>query len=221
VRRFAITAALVSAAAVVAAPAPPPSEKELIAKHWGKTGGLGEFKLNDNRLVIRSTSGEPVQDFAWGRPATMPHVSRVVRGDFEMTVRVADVQPPGKDTPNNSGGMSATSAGLFLVGGEGGQCSTILHLYQYYQKVNGALLRPELTRYVYANAWYPRGGAGSSLKVPEAGKSTYLRMARRDNKITYSYSFDGKEWSKPINPFQGQQINYPDEVARLTSASRP
>ena len=128
-----------------------------------------------------------------------------------MTVRVADAQPPGEEAPCKSG-MPASSAGLFIVTGEGGEYSTIFHLYQYYTKANGVQLRPGLTRYIYANAWYPRGGAGSSLKVPEPGKSTYLRMARKDNKLTYSYSSDGKEWSKPNNPFAGQQLNFPDEV---------
>jgi regulation of enolase protein 1 (concanavalin A-like superfamily) len=68
----------------------------------------------------------------------------------------------------------------------------------------------ELTRCVWVDTWFPRGGAGNSLKAAEAGKSTYLRVVRKEKVVTVSYSFDGSEWSTPFTPRQA--LDFPDEV---------
>src|SRR5436190_1457920 len=66
-------------------------------------------------------------------------------------------------------------------------------------------------RCVWVDTWFPGGGAGSQLKNPEPGKSTHLRITRKDKVVNVSYSFDGKEWSPPYNPRQAME--FPDEVA--------
>src|SRR5437764_15408378 len=79
----------------VAAPVPPPSEKEQIARLWGKTVAPSdkyEFKLDGKLLTIR-TAGEPARNAFWGGgPETMPRVTRKVTRDFEATV--TDVAAP-------------------------------------------------------------------------------------------------------------------------------
>ncbi len=68
----------------------------------------------------------------------------------------------------------------------------------------------EPARVVFIDTWFPRGGAGNSLKAAESGKSTHLRVTRKEKVVTVSYSFDGKEWSEPYTPRQG--LDFPDEV---------
>ena len=52
-----------------------------------------------------------------------------------------------------------------------------------------------------------------SSGVPENGKSTYLRLIRKDKEISMSHSADGKKWSAPSNPFKNIDMAFPDEVA--------
>src|SRR5947209_3592205 len=109
--RAAVLLAFVSAVPVAAgAPVPPPSEKDRIAKVWGKTAGDGEFELKGTQLTLRSAIGKPNRDFAWGERLTVPRAGRVVSGDFEITVRVLDASAPGKDVKHD-GHAAETNAG--------------------------------------------------------------------------------------------------------------
>ena len=94
--RSAVLLALVSVAGVVAAPVPPPSEKELLARHWGKTEGQGEFELKGKRLTIRTTVPPDVGliSVIYGGKTTMPRATRTVTGDFEAAVTVTDAALP-------------------------------------------------------------------------------------------------------------------------------
>ncbi len=205
--RFAVLLAVVIASVAVGAPVPPLSEKELLAKHWGKTEGQGEFELTGKRLTIR-TAVPPDQGLISvinGGRLTMPRVTRTVVGDFEATVTVADAALPGKDA-KHADAYPNTRAGLFI---EGGGYAVELHLYQYHSKFNG-VVADKPTRCVWVDTWFPGGGSGSMLKAAEAGKSTYLRIARKDKTVTVSHSFDGKEWSAPYNP--RQSLDFPTDV---------
>lgn len=208
--RFTLTLALVVSAGAVAAPVPPPSEKELLAKHWGKTEGLGAFALEGKRLTIRT--GVPpsrglIGIIARGDTAqvTMPRATRTVSGDFEVELVVSDAAAPNKDA-KHEGAYPNTRAGLMV---EGGGYAIEFALYQYYPKVQG-VPKEALTRCVWLDTWYPRGGSGSQLKAAEDGKSVYLRAARKGAALTVSYSFDGKTWSAPHTP--RQEMEFPEEV---------
>jgi hypothetical protein len=208
--RTATALALVSAASLCAAPVPAPSEKELLAKHWGKTEGQGEFELKGKQLTIRTATppsrgligiiggGDTVR-------ITMPRVTRSVSGDFEATVVVTDAAPPDKNA-KHEGAYPETRAGLLV---EGGGYGIEFHLHQYHPKIQG-VPKDEMTRSVWVDTWFPRGGAGNSLKAAETGKSTYLRVTRKEKAVSVSYSFDGKEWSAPYTP--RKDLDFPDEV---------
>ncbi len=206
--RAAVLVALVSAAGVVAAPVPPPSEKELLAKLWGQTEGQGDFELNGQQLTMRSTIGRPNRDFAWGQRPSVPRTKHTVSGDFEVTVCVLDASAPNKDAKADAG-AAETNAGLYIQG----DASIFRYsLGQSYQRFPGAA-NQNLQRQLRIEAAYPRGGAGGSSGVPENGKSTYLRLIRKDKEISMSHSADGKKWSAPSNPFKNIDMAFPDEVA--------
>jgi hypothetical protein len=200
--RLVISMLLVASAG--AAPVPAPSEKELIATHWGKTEGRGEFSLAGKQLTLR-TVGRPARGMLHAERMDMPRAARTLRGDFEATVKVLDAALPNKDAKHEDA-WPGTRAGLFVAGGGYG---VEFHLYQYYSKFKGAQ-NAEPTRCVWVDAWFPGGGAGSSLKNAEDGRSTWLRVARKEKVVSVSYSFDGTEWSEPLVPRQG--LDFPDEV---------
>jgi hypothetical protein len=205
--RAAVLVLCATSTLALAAPVPRPSEKELLATHWGKTEGQGEFELNGKQLTIR-TIGQPdngLIGLLGNDRITMPRVSRTVSGDFELTVKVLDAALPGKDAKHTHT-WPATRAGLFV---EGDGYGLEFHLHQYFPKVNGET-KAEPTRCIWVDSWFPRGGAGSSLKQAESGKSTYLRVTRKGKTVTVSYSFDGKDWSAPYSP--RQELAFPDEV---------
>lgn len=204
-RRFAPLLVLGACAALApAAPVPPPTEKELIAKLWGTTEGAGEFALKGKELTLRNAP-EPAQGLIKSAAPTVPRAFRTVTGDFEATVKLIEAGTPNKDA-KHADSWPASRAGLF-VGGEGHAVE--LHLYQYYGKFQGKV-SADLTRTLWIDTWYPRGGQGSSLKQPEPGKTVHLKLVRRGQTVSGSYSFDGTEWSKPFTP--RAELAFPDEV---------
>ena len=206
--RLAAVFALASSGVVFAAPVPPPSEKELIAKQWGKTEGEGEFELKGKQLTLRTTFGKPNHAFSWGERVSAPRTARPISGDFEITVRIVDAMPPGKDTKHDTG-SSETNAGLYI---QGSGMSLRYHLSQTYQRFPGAAANQNMMRWLRIEANYPRGGASGSIKQAEDGKSTYLRLIRKGKGVSMSYSFDGEKWSAPNNPFQNIDMSIPDEL---------
>jgi hypothetical protein len=197
---------LVAPVLAVAAPAPPPSEKEQIEKLWGKIVSPAaecEFKLAGKALTIR-TAGQPARGLRTENE-TIPRVAKTVAGDFEMTVKVASATPPGREAKHTDS-WPWTRAGLYMVGGG---YTVEFHLSQYYTKINNEL-NEKLTRCPWVDTWYPRGGAGSQLGSVEPGKSVYLKLVRKGNAITVSHSTDGEKWSNPFNP--RQMVEFPDEV---------
>ena len=205
--RLSLLVALVASAGAVAAPVPPPSEKELLARHWGKTEGQGEFELKGKRLTIRTTVPPDMGLISVinGGKTTMPRATRTASGDFEAAVTVTDAALPGKDAKHTDA-YPNTRAGLFV---EGGGYAVEFHLYQHYPKVNG-VVQGVANRCVWVDTWFPGGGSGSMLKGAPDGKSTHLRVARTGKAVGVSYSFDGKEWSAPYTP--RKEMDFPDEV---------
>ena len=201
--RTAVLLALVASAGAVAAPVPPPSEKEQLAKLWGKTEGQGEFVLKGKQLTLR-TAVKPDQGLH-GDGATAPCATRTVTGDFVMTVTVIDAALPNPAARSDTRERH-THAGLFVAGG-GFRLQN--HLYQAYHEDKGVVQKTP-QQCVWVDAWFPGGGSGSMLKETQAGKSTHLRVTRKGKAVTVSYSFDGKEWSEPYT--ERKEMEFPDEV---------
>ncbi len=188
----------------VSAPVPPPTESELLAKHWGKIEGQGDFTLAGKELTIRTT-GQPARGYIHGKQMNMPRISRTATGDFEATVKLVDASAPNPKHKHEDS-WPGTRAGIIV---SGGGYSVEYHLYQYYPKFNGEI-RDQMTRTLWIDTWFPGGGAGNSLVQVPPGKSVYLRITRQEKVITVSHSFDGKEWSKPFNPRRA--LDFSDEV---------
>jgi hypothetical protein len=180
------------ATVALAAPVPPPGEKELIAKHWGTTKGGGEFTLAGKQLTIRSV-GQPAEGsvhyIVVGDNKNIPHVARIVTGDFEVTVRVADASAPNNKVSDKSD-TPETRAGLFMFSGGDG---VDLVLRQ----------SSDAKREVRVTRWGGPCAMNATLQDVGPGKSVDLRLARKGNSFTVAYSLDGKTWSEPrvVKPF--------------------
>ncbi len=192
----------------VAAPAPKPTQQEVLAKHFGKTLGEGEFELTGKQLALRTTFGKPNQAFNWGDRNAVPRTALTARGDFELTVRVLDAVPPNKDAKHD-GHSAETRAGLYI---HGEQSSFRYYLSQSYQRFPGQPQDGKLQRSLGLEANYPRGGASGSIGRPADGASTWLRLIRKDKAVSMSHSADGEKWSAPNNPFKNIDMSIPDEV---------
>jgi hypothetical protein len=189
--RASLLLALVCSAAV-AAPVPPPGEKELIAKHWGATKGSAKFSLTGQHLTIRSDGVRSIDPVQFGN--TVPRAARTLTGDFEVTVRVDHVSSPNTavesetDTPQ-------TKAGLFL----------------YSEDVELVVVRsrtPDGEKYeARLVTWHGPCTVTRRLADVEVGQSTYLRMTRKDKSLAVSHSSDGKTWSKPVAADEKSEIN--------------
>ena len=108
---------LMASPIALAAPVPAPTEKEQIAKLWGKTIAPSddyEFKLNGKALTIR-TAGVPVRGLIEGANFKAPRTTRTVTGDFEMTVKVAAAAAPRATRSTRTRGRRRAPASSCLV----------------------------------------------------------------------------------------------------------
>jgi hypothetical protein len=204
--RAAFILVLSVSAAVVAAPVVPPSEKELIAKHWGKVHAPSEkyeFKLDGRRLTIH-TAGEQTDPAFAGTPLVHPRVSRTVNGDFEATVRVIAAATP-NPTVKYVQGSPATRAGLFVAGGN--QFAE-LELLQYYT-VSGGVMTENPFRVVWVNTKSKTSNGGHHITHIDPTKPLYLRITRKEKVVSDYYSIDGKTWT-PTK--WRREIELPNEV---------
>ncbi|QJW99620.1 hypothetical protein [Frigoriglobus tundricola] len=203
--RAATVLASLSVAAAFAAPVPPPTEKERFAKEWGKTYGASEFELRGKQLMVRTTTGKPTVDQWQDEVVGEPRTALVVKGEFEITVRVLDVVPPRKDAKNV--GVVTTFAGLYL---EGPAFRINGFVHQFYDLPIGA--ESELKRCLRISGTVPGLGLDEVLPEAERGQASFLRMHRKGNLLTMSNSIDGKKWTEPKNPFAGHEVEIPDAL---------
>jgi hypothetical protein len=206
--RAAVFALLLSAAAfAVAAPVPPPSEREKIAKQWGKTVAPSDgyqFKLDGRNLTIR-TNGEPTDQRSVCNHSMHPRVTKTVTGDFQITVRVVSAALPDLNAryPQD---WPASRAGLFAAGGEH---YAELELLQYFVLDRGVLKKETPNRVVWVNTQAKTGFQGRHIAHLEPLKPLYLRIVREGKTVSDYYSADGHEWT-PTNWKRGLEL--PDEV---------
>lgn len=207
--RAAILVALATLPLVgLAAPAPPPTDRERLARDWGTFAGSGEYRFDGGQLTLRSHTGMATTELNSTELCTVPRVQRTIRGDFEMTLRIVDLTHPLTTESQGNLGQFMTSAGLFVVADD---ARLTYGLHQYYYRFPNIPNPDFLHRYVYLQVQTTNNGSGWGL--PQAdGKSTYLRIKRHEDTITTSYSFDGEEWTNENNFLANQNIVFPDEV---------
>jgi hypothetical protein len=170
------------AAAVMAAPAPPPRPW---VTGWDKPvdplGGR-RFEQKGDRLTI-TVPGEGYDlDLRKGGGLNAPRLLRDAEGDFAVQVRVGGhfgkVAPGGQDVFRGLGLLVMDEKSFVTLRRAARQGD---HL-----SVTGSDSR---------GWWYARG-----IAEPPPASPTYLRLERRGDGFTFKTSHDGKEWELAVKP---------------------
>ncbi|MCS6865980.1 MAG: hypothetical protein RMJ56_14625 [Gemmataceae bacterium] len=193
----------------VAAPAPPLTDKQRLARDWGTLAGPGEYRFDGERLILRSHTGMRASELNNTALCTVPRITRTVRGDFDMTLRVLDLTHPLSTESQGNLGQFTTSAGLVVMSDDAYISFGLNQIY--YRLVN--FPNPDvLHRYVYLQAIMINQGGTGWGHSHEDGKATYLRLKRQGEKILAAHSFDGEKWTDAKDVLANQNFALPDEV---------
>lgn len=179
--------AMFACACAVAAPVPPESDRERVARLWGQVRAPSRHYIVKPQLDLLTlrTIGWPV-GFGFENPTFL--VQREVRGDFDARVKLYDLDTPSRGLPYND--SPQTAAGLHVAGGE---CSISLYRWKAIHKNNG-VLQDGMQDTVWLTRRTRNSGMGSSLQPCEAGKSHYLRLIRNGDALRAYLSTDGASW---------------------------
>jgi hypothetical protein len=193
------------------APVPPLSEKELIAKYWGKVYIPSDkyvFKPSkDGKALTIRTAGEPAIEGFLDRRSTIPRAYRTVTGDFEATVKLVEASMPGRDAKCEMG-QREVRAGLRV---SGGFSHAEIELYQYRTKLNDEL-RGQPNRVIWFKVSSGSKGEGNHITNAAPSSPVFLRITRKGKDITVALSFDGKKWRGLPVPVEYRPLKLPDEV---------
>jgi hypothetical protein len=184
------TAVLCALAAPLVAPAAPvpPTATDRIAADWGTAAGAGTFALERKRLVVSSAasfgaafptefprSAPPV-------PSAVPRVERAVAGDFELTVRVAELTAPG-ERRGADGRPAGVRGGLFVAFGT----RDGLHLSAVRRSAGDTVTLTHFTGCQVEQV----------LARVASAEGARLRVTRSGNTVTVAYAADGETWIAP------------------------
>jgi len=192
--------ALLPATLVVAAPMPPESEAdkvarldaEKVAKLWGKLESPpGKYiaKPDDNRLTLR-TLGWPL-GLRHGTPAF--RVSREVVGDFDVRLTVQQLSPP-DNTVRYEGIWAETGAGLFIEGGENNLSLYRWKSFMRSEQVPDTNMRSGFWIEYTVGRQGGASGQGTSNIAPDA--AVELRVVREKEAISAYVRVAGQNWQQ-------------------------
>ncbi len=187
----------------LAAPVPPESDRDKVARLWGKLETpSGEYtaKPDGNRLTLRS--------LGWPLPFDMNppefRVSREVIGDFDVSVKLVALDRPDRSVYYESSGPQ-TAAGLFITAGK--SHFGLYHWMAFHK--DGWILLPHMQSSLWMQRTGELGGGGSMLADIEPGESTLLRIVRRDKAVTLHARIGSGQWKQWDAP---NDITLPDAV---------
>lgn len=174
---------------VAAAPIPPESDRDKVARLWGKVESPpGEYvaKPVGNKLTLR-TLGWPL-----GFRHTEPkfRVIRDVSGDFDLRVTVEALDTPDKAIKYD-GSYPETGAGILVSDGE----STVsAYRWKGYMR-NPQNPNPPMQGMIWVEQTRVRmGGSGSGSGMSDPQNAVELRVVRKGEAVTIHTREAGKEW---------------------------
>ena len=186
-----------------AAPVPAESDKDKVARVWGKVHApAGAYAVRpDGKLLTLRTIGWPV---GFGYSAPPFQVAREVTGDFDVRVKVYSLDMPSRTVHHDD--SPQTAAGLHI---DGGDCSVSLYRWMAIHKDKGRL-QDGMQDCAWVSQRAPGSGSGSYLKEWPAGESLYLRVTRKGEKVAVGISSDGKDWKDRDAAMTGLKL--PDAI---------
>jgi len=175
----------------LAAPIPPESDRDKLARLWGKIESPpGEYgaKLDaTGKKLTLKTLGWPL---GFRHTETKFRVVREVSGDFDVRVTVEALDAPDK-TVKYDGSNSETGAGIVVTGGE--HTVTAYRWKGFYR--NPQNQDPPMQGMIWVEQLMGRmGGQGSGSSTSDVNSAVELRIVRRGEAVTVHTREAGKEW---------------------------
>lgn len=197
--------ALLVGSAVAAAPVPPESDKDKVARLWGKVHAPeGDYTVKpEGKLLTLRTFGWPLR---FGYTVPEFRVTRDLTGDFDVRVKLMSLDAPNR-TLKYEGAGPQTAAGL-VVAGE--NCGVCLYHWMAVHKDRRGFLQDGMQDCVWLGCHHAGGGSGSYLADTEPGKSLHLRVVRKGKAVNAHTSSDGKDWK--TWPVPERDLKLPDAV---------
>jgi hypothetical protein len=181
---------------LLAAAAPAPEKTPGTTPGWGKvTDPDGDCTVIGGKrmLTIKVPGGTHDLNVTHGGTQA-PRVLRSVVGDFTAQVKVTCDLTPG-DKPGKEGSASSFfGAGLLLWQDKDNYLRLERNAWWVADAARHASY-PPLVEY-FKNGEYQNTDPAGTLDGAFKGRSTWLRLERKGDSVTASYSHDGKEWTE-------------------------
>lgn len=189
--RFALLL-LCLAVPALAAPIPPESDRDKVARLWGKVESPpGEYVAKPDttgKKLTLKTLGWPL---GFRHTETKFRVVREVSGDFDVRVTVEALDAPDK-TVKHDGSSVETGAGIVVAGGE--HTVTAYRWKGFYRNPQNQQ-DPPIQGMIWVEQLMGRqGGQGSGSGTSDINSAVELRIVRRGEAITVHTREVGKEW---------------------------
>ena len=188
-------------------------------KGWGKVVDPdGDCKVKEEKGKLTITVPDTLHNLNPAIASNAPRVLQEVEGDFVATVKVTGEFKPGQKATKPTG-YPFNGAGL-LIWKDDKNCVRLERNIWWMPDQGMHACYPPLLEYykdgVYQNT-NPPGTTDEFFK----GRSTYVRLERKGDKVAASYSHDGKEWMavKEITVDLPKKVHV--GVAAVNSSDKP
>jgi regulation of enolase protein 1 (concanavalin A-like superfamily)/predicted RNA-binding Zn-ribbon protein involved in translation (DUF1610 family) len=161
---------------------------------WGAVtdpSGDCTFTAETSRLVVKVPGG--IHNLNPNRGMQAPRVLKMVNGDFVAQIKVTGDFKPGEKAVADQH-SSFNGAGLLAWQDEKNYIRLERNRW-YVPAEQKYACYPPLLEY-YKNGEYQGADPDSTLDEFFKGRSTWLRLERKGDKVIASYSHDGKEWTE-------------------------
>ena len=186
--------ALAVAVCLVAAAALARDAKPRTIRGWGTVtdpDGDCTVKTGKDKLTITVPGGTHDLNAAVGMSS--PRVLKEIEGDFTIQVKVTGDFDPG-DKAGNARATPFNGAGLLVW--QDAKNYIRMERNRYWVAGQGKYAcYPPLLEY-FKDGQYQNTDPDPTLDEFFKGKSTWLKLQRRGDKVTASYSHDGQEWTE-------------------------
>jgi regulation of enolase protein 1 (concanavalin A-like superfamily) len=179
---------------LIVGPAATQEDKPKTLEGWGAVtdpSGDCSFKAEKQRLVVKVPGS--IHDLNPRTGMQAPRVLKTVKGDFVAQIKVTGDFKPGEKAADAEH-SSFNGAGLLVWQDE----KNYIRLERNRWYVSGEekyACYPPLLEY-YKDGAYQDTDPNSTLDEFFKGRSTWLRLERKADKVVASYSHDGKEWTE-------------------------
>lgn len=206
-------------ACLVAGPALADDKKSRVIEGWGSlVDPDGDCTVKGEKGKLTITVPNTHHNLNPAIASNAPRVLQEVEGDFTATVKVTGEFKPGEKATKPRG-YPFNGAGL-LIWKDAKNCVRLERNIWWMPDRGKHACYPPLLEYYKDGAYQNTNPPGTTDEFFK-GRSTYLRLERKGDKVAASYSHDGKEWTA----VKEVTVNLPKKVqvgvAAVNSSDKP